>query len=160
MIKQLKTQENQINISIKASVDGKSVRIDQAKLMDKFFTERDLSSISSAPFFKINTAEWGYGFIEQIEGKDSVIDIPTTSTGLEDVLTENKPDLSYPNNVITLRCVLPAGSVPEGEVYYFSALNIKDAKGNCILVCAVLPIPVTNDRLLQFDIEIRKIEAA
>lgn len=143
---------------VKASVDGQAIRLDQAKLMDKFFTERDLSSIDPNPFFKISSVEWGYGFIEKIDGKDSVVDIPTDSTGLDDVLEENIPNLSYPNNVITLRCVLPAGTVPEGDVYYFSSLNIKDAKGNCILVCAVLPIPVTHDRLLQFDVEIRKVE--
>lgn len=143
---------------VKASVNGQPIRLDQAKLMDKFFTERDLSSISPEPFFKINSVEWGAGFIEQINGKDSVIDIPTDSAGLDDVLDENEPNLSYPNNVISLRCVLPSGTVPEGEVYYFSALNIKDAKGNCILVCAVLPIPVTHDRLLQFDVEIRKVD--
>ncbi|MGF1905263.1 hypothetical protein [Aliivibrio salmonicida] len=147
------------SVEVSLKVNGQNIRIDQSKIMDKFFTERDLSTISNSPFFKINSVEWGYGFIEQVDGKDSVIDIPTDSTGLETVLAENTPSLSYPNNIITIRCVLPANTVPENDVYYFSALNIKDAKGNCIIVCAVLPIPVTSDRLLQFDIEIRKVEA-
>ena len=142
-----------------SSGSTKTIRIDQAKLMDQFFIQRDLSSISDKPFFSIATVEWGYGFIEQVNGQDSVKDIPTDSLGLDTVLAENVPARSYPNNIITLRCVLPAGTVTKGSVYYFSALNVKDGKGNSIIKAVVLPIPVTSERLLQFDLEIRKIPA-
>lgn len=136
-----------------------SVVIDNAVIMDKFFTERDLSAIAPVPFFRIATVEWGFGFIEMIGGKPSVTAIPTDSTGLESVLHENTPDLSYVNNEINMRCVLPAGVVPQGEVSNVSALNIKDAKGNSIAICAVISIPVTSDRLLQFDVIIKVKEA-
>ncbi len=146
---------SQTTINAQASIDNQPIVIEDAKLMDKFFTERDLSCIAQVPFFSIATVEWGYGFIEQIDGKDSVAPIPTDSTGLETVVHENTPDLAYVNNVISLRCVLPAGVVPENEVKMVSAINVKDAKGNSIAISAVLPIPVTSDRLLQFDIEIQ-----
>ena len=42
-------------------------------------------------------------------------------------------------------------------MYHFSALNVKDGKGNSVLKAVVLPIPITSERLLQFDLEIRKI---
>jgi len=132
-----------------------SVVIDNAVLMDKFFTERDLSSIAPVPFFTIASVEWGYGFVEEIDGKPSVTNIPTDSKGLESVLHENTPDRSYVNNEINMRCVLPAGVVEKGKVFNVSALNIKDAKGNSIAICAVIPIPVTSDRLLQFDVIIK-----
>ena len=83
--------------------------------MDQFFIQRDLSSIADSPFFKIATVEWGYGFIEQVNGQDSVKDIPTDSLGLDTVLAENVPARSYPNNIITLRCVLPAGTVTKRQ---------------------------------------------
>lgn len=142
------------SIDVKATIDGTTITISSSKLMDRFFTARDLSSISEVPFFRIATVEWGYGFIEQVDGKDSVALIPTDSTGLETIVFENTPDLSYINNIIGLRCVLPAGAVPDGQVKTVSALSVKDAQGNCIAISAVLPIPVTSDRLLQFDIEI------
>ena len=145
-------------ITVKNKSGGESkVRLDQAKLMDQFFIQRDLSAIADTPFFKIATVEWGYGFIEKIGGNDSVVDIPTNSQGLDSVLVENTPTKTYPNNVITLRCVLPAGSVSKGNVYHFSALNVKDGRGNSILKAVMLPIPVTSERLLQFDLEIRKV---
>lgn len=135
-----------------------SIVIERAELMDRYFTIRDQSAIAAVPFFRIATVEWGYGFIEQVGGKDSVAMIPTTSTGLDTVLYENVPDLAYVNNVISLRCVMPAGVVPEGQVEEVSAVNIKDAQGNCLAISVVLPIPVTSDRLLQFDIEIRIVD--
>jgi hypothetical protein len=131
------------------------VVMEKAVLMDKFFTERDLSAIAAVPFFRIATVEWGYGFIEQVGGEDSVTNIPTTSTGLASVFYENVPDLTYVNNTIMMRCMLPAGVVPEGDTVEISAVNIKDAKGNCIAISAVTPIPITIDRLLQFDILIQ-----
>lgn len=151
--------EQSINVSatagiLDAGVLGEVV-IERAVLMDKYFTERDLSTISPTPFFKIASVEWGYGFIEQVGGKDSVAEIPTNSTGLDSVLHENVPDMTYVNNIISLRCVMPAGVVPDGSSESISAINIKDAKGNSLAITAVLPIPVTKDRLLQFDLEIK-----
>jgi hypothetical protein len=134
-----------------------AITLSNATLMDRFFVLRDLSTIDNTPFFKIATVEWGYGFIEQVDGSDSVMTIPTTADGLETVLDENVPDLSYVNNVINLRCVLPAGAVAEGDVYNFSAISVKDAEGNCIAISAVLPIPLTNNRVLQFDIQIEVV---
>lgn len=123
--------------------------------MQAFYEQRDLSAIAETPFFKIATVEWGYGFIENAGGELSLADIPNDATGLETVLYENAVDLSYINNTINLRCVLPSGVVAEGETFDVSAINIKDAQGNCIAVSAVLPIPVTSDRILQFDLQIQ-----
>ena len=61
--------EVEASITMQDASGGESkIRIDQAKLMDQFFIQRDLSAIADTPFFKIATVEWGYGFIEQVGG--------------------------------------------------------------------------------------------
>lgn len=83
-------------------------------LLKEYFDRRALSSISSAPFFRLKSVQFGYGFLDLSTNPALVQDVPITSkkTDITNVYVDNSPTFLYDaaTNQIKIRTEIPAGA--------------------------------------------------
>lgn len=126
------------------------LKLYDAKLLRRYYDRRALSSIGrTATKFQLLKAAWGRGFNTLIDGVPTVGDIPLDTAAIEGVFATTDLILSYAAGVITVRAILPAGSVPAGSLHEFTALGILDEENGLVAVMASTPIFVHDKRSLS-----------
>lgn len=84
-------------------------------LLKEYFDRRALSSISSAPFFRLKSVQFGYGFLDTATNPALVREIPLTAkkTDITNVYIDTSPTFLYDAvlNQIKVRTEIPAGAV-------------------------------------------------
>lgn len=91
-------------------------------LLNRYFDRRAQSSISSTPFFRLKSVQFGYGFLDTGTSPATVKDIPLTSvaTDITNVYVDANPVFLYDavTHQISLRTEIPAGAagIPAGGV--------------------------------------------
>lgn len=126
-----------------------AIKLYDAKLLRRYYDRRALSSIGKTTTkFQLCKAVWGKGFVTTIDGVPSVADIPLDTTEIQGVFATTDLILSYASGKITVRAVLPTGSVPPGQQFEFSALGILDEENKLVAVMASTPIFMHDKRSL------------
>ncbi|WP_270820503.1 hypothetical protein [Aeromonas sp. Y311-2] len=129
-----------------------AIKLYDAKLLRAYYDNRALSSIGkSNTSFRLSKAVWGKGFQTTVGGKPSVGNIPLDTSKIDGVFATTDLVLSYVSGRITVRAVLPTGSVPAGELHEFSALGILDESNTLVAVMASTPITVHDRRSLSVE---------
>lgn len=127
-----------------------TIKLYDAKLLRRYYDRRALSSIGKTTTkFQLLKAAWGKGFVKTVGGIPSVTDIPLDTTAIEGVFATTNLILSYASGKITVRAVLPTGSVPAGQQHEFTALGILDEENKLVAVMASTPIFVHDKRSLS-----------
>ncbi len=127
-------------------------QIENAKIMDRYYEQRALSSIADVPFFKIDQVVWGSGFIgDDGEGNPVVQEIPSNVTVIEGEFHRNYPTLSYSNGAITVKATIAVSELPSDTNVEFSALYVLDQAGGVVAVFAVTPTWMNSRRSLSLD---------
>lgn len=125
------------------------IKLYDAKLLRRYYDRRALSSIGKTTTkFQLCKAQWGKGFVKTTNGVPSVTDIPLDTSQIEGVFATTDIILSYASGAITVRAVLPAGSVPAGQQREFTALGIIDEENKLVAVMASTPIFIHDKRSL------------
>lgn len=122
-----------------------------AKLLTRYYERRAKSSINLEPTFRLGKAVWGNGLTVTIGGKPSVAPIPMDMAAVPGKFAEVTPIYTYANGRITVRAVLPAGSVPAGQQREFTTLGLLDDKGGLVCVMASTPIWIHDKRSLTIE---------
>lgn len=126
-----------------------AIKLYDAKLLRRYYDRRALSSIGKTTTkFQLCKAVWGKGFVTTVSGVPSVSDIPLDTTAIQGVFATTSLILSYASGKITVRAVLPTGSVPAGQQFEFSALGILDEENKLVAVMASTPIFMHDKRSL------------
>lgn len=134
-----------------------AIKLDDAKLLNKYFDNRALSSLpqhDGVPF-RFAQVQWANDLIEMVDGKPSVKPIPADLPQLENVFFTNDAVFSYKNGAIFVRATIPANTIAAGESEQFSALGFLDAGGDLVAVCATQPVWVYSDRSLVIEATIK-----
>lgn len=119
--------------------------------MTRYFERRAKASINLEPTFKLGQVVWGGGFETIVDGEPSVAAIPLDTAGIPNAFLTNTPIYTYANGRITVRAVLPAGSVPAGTQKKFTSLGILDDQGGLVAVLASTPIWIHDKRSLAVE---------
>lgn len=129
-----------------------TIKLYDAKLLKRYYDQRALSSIGkTAKPFQLLKAAWGKGFVEMIDGKPSVSEIPIDTSGIQGEFARTDLITSYTSGRITVRAVLPKGVVPPGEVHDFTALYILDQEEKVVAIMASTPVSVHDKRSLSVE---------
>jgi hypothetical protein len=127
-------------------------QIENAKIMDRYYEQRALSSIAETPFFKIGEVVWGTGFVgDDGSGNPIVLEIPTNVTDIEGEFHRNEPTLSYSNGAITVKATIAVAELPSESNVEFSALYVLDQAGGIVAIFAVTPTWMNSRRSLSID---------
>lgn len=125
------------------------LKLYDAKLLRRYYDRRALSSIGkTSTKFELKKAIWGSGFVKLVNGIPTVADIPLDTAELKGVFATTSLILSYASGKITVRAVLPTGSVPAGQQVEFSALGLLDEEDKLVAVMASTPIYMHDKRSL------------
>lgn len=119
--------------------------------MTRYFERRAKASINLEPTFKLGQVVWGNGFETTVDGQPSVDAIPLNTAAIPNIFLTNTPIYTYANGRITVRAVLPAGSVPAGTQHKFTSLGILDDLGGLVAVLASTPIWIHDKRSLAVE---------
>ena len=103
----------------------------------------------------MDMSHWGYDLIEQIDGKPSVMPIPSDKTTLAGVFKETEAVYNYFDGKIIITSSIPAGAIPAGESHIMSAIGIKDAQGEYIAMSVTQPAWLYSDRGISVEIIIK-----
>lgn len=122
-----------------------------AKLLMRYFERRAKASIGLEPTFRLGQVVWGGGFEATVDNQPSVANIPLDTQYIPNVFLTNTPIYTYANGRITVRAVLPAGSVPAGTQQKFTSLGIVDDQGGLVAVLASTPIWIHDKRSLAVE---------
>jgi len=122
-----------------------------AQLMTRYYERRAQASINLISDFKLGQVVWGDGFEDTVDGQPSVATIPLDTAAIPDIFLTNDPIYTYANGRITIRAVLPAGSVAEGTQSKFTALGVLDDQGGLVAVLASTPIWINDKRSLVVE---------
>lgn len=83
-------------------------------LLQEYFDRRALSSISLAPFFRLKSVQFGYGFLDTSTDPALVTDVPITATkaDITNVYIDRNPTFSYDpaSRQIRIRSEIPTGA--------------------------------------------------
>lgn len=122
-----------------------------AKLLTRYFERRAKASIGLETTFKLGKVVWGNGFESSVDGQPSVANIPLDASAIPNVFLTNDPIYTYANGRITVRAVLPAGSVPANTQQKFTSLGILDDQNGLVAVLASTPIWIHDKRSLAIE---------
>jgi hypothetical protein len=129
-----------------------TVTMESATIMDRYYDQRALSSISETPFFKFTDVAWGNGFVSYDENnKPSVDVIPSNVSTISGEFHRNAPELTYSNGAITIRATITVGELASDVNAEFSALYALDNEGKVIAAFAVTPIWMNSRRSLTVE---------
>ncbi|MGL5294688.1 MAG: hypothetical protein ACRC9V_13150 [Aeromonas sp.] len=129
-----------------------TIKLYDAKLMRRYYDQRALSSIGKTTLpFKLLKAAWGSGFVETIGGNPSVTDIPIDTSVIQGEFARTDLITSYSAGRITIRAVLPTGSVAAGTSHEFTALYILDQENEVVAIMASTPVSVHDKRSLSVE---------
>ena len=147
-----------MSTDLKATAENQQpkIKLEDSILLERYYTQRALSMlpIGGDAFFQLGDIDWGYGFIEPIDGKPSVSPIPSFVETLENVFHTNTPVYNFINGQIIITCNLPAGSIPKDQSEQFSCIGVKDKDGEYVIIAATQPIWLYSDRGLACEIVI------
>ncbi|WP_419238313.1 hypothetical protein ACN08P_23085 (plasmid) [Photobacterium leiognathi subsp. mandapamensis] len=135
----------------------KSIVLDDAKLLNRYYDKRALSSLpqhSGLPF-RFGKVQWADDLIEMVNGKPSVKPISATLARLQNVFHSNDAVFTYKNGEVFVRATIPSGTIDAGDSKQFSALGFLDNAGDLIAVCVTQPVWVYADRSLVVEATIR-----
>lgn len=121
----------------------------QATIMDRYYDLISLSAIGqeSGHKFEIASFKFGYGFVDESGDEPILLPVPSDTSAIGGVFFTGTPQLSYSNGRILLRCEMPKGSIPQGQVKHSSICGVFDKNDN--LLCAMVSPPawLTEDDL-------------
>lgn len=134
-----------------------NIVLEASELLDKYYDERALSCLPNGydPFFQFsNQIEWGYDLIEEVNGKPSCLPVPKDKQTLEGVFHTSTANFSYIGGKIIVTANISAGTLPDGAQHQFSAVGLKDTKGNYILISVTQPVWVYSHRGISLELTI------
>lgn len=135
-----------------------NIVLEASELLDKYYDERALSCLPNgySAFFQFSDQiEWGYDLIEMVDGKPSCKPVPKNKQSLAGVFHTSKANFSYIGGDIVITASIPANTLPKGTQEHFSAVSLKDTKGNYVLIAVTQPVWVYSHRGLSIELIIK-----
>ncbi|UTM60488.1 hypothetical protein L4174_023775 (plasmid) [Photobacterium sp. CCB-ST2H9] len=130
--------------------------LDIAKLLNRYFDERALSSLPQNPtVFEFGQVQFADDLVTMVNGKPVIPkDIPGNLAALKNVFLTVDAVYTYLNGTIYVKATIPAGKIKEGEQHRFCSAGILDGKKGLIAVGVSQPVWMYSGRSLVVEFEI------